>query len=809
MIEEIVGLRIKDSIFIEETDLNFFTKKEQQVVRSSLIFGRNGSGKSTITRAINKVKTGEGSAEISKLIGLDSSNEGLISESIFVFNEEFIDKNIKLSNDGLDTIVIFGEENKIDEILRETEKLKKEGLVKLENYEKLKNDYTKSPDHILDNIQQKLKGKGSWASRDSQIKEMKIDSQVKKLETYKKFINLEPNSSRDDLILSFDRKKKNYFDIKEDFQKIDQVVNPIKINLDNLKLMNLLCEQLEEPKISKREIFLLKLLENANRGEDHLRDIENYFSSDKKEVICLYCTQSVDSELKKDLVESVKNILSELVDRHKDELEKQIIGEVKIDFDEYDKLDTRLLEESKANMCALNEQLEKINNLIKKKIKHPYTPVLEDVPDYLGKLNKLNESLNSLEKERIQYNQSRTQIDKYKEELFEINNKIAHYDIIELYKKYEEQLYLKEENEKNYFRLYRLILRVGKQKQKLNLLKANTTIAMEQINRGLKYIFFSENRLLVEHINGKYYLISRGNRVSPDKVSIGERNAIAICYYFAEILRNKEQKNGYKDEYFLVLDDPISSLDVGNRIGIQSYLRYMLKRFIMGNKNTRALILTHDRQVYFDLTKVLDEIMKTCSKDGEKSKLNKFELIDNKLKLGALKDGYTDLLEEVYDFAAVKKEKSGKLTEEEKEELTKEEEIKSQGIGNTMRKLLEAFGTFTYKEGITGLTENQEILSKIDTNLQDYFENLVYRLVLNGDSHSQDNIKSNNYNLFQYITVDEKRKTSKDILVILYLLNDLHVLSHLKSKKDVKKNILVWKKEIEERNLKYTIQKLN
>ena len=59
-------------------------------------------------------------------------------------------------------------------------------------------------------------------------------------------------------------------------------------------------------------------------------------------------------------------------------------------------------------------------------------------------------------------------------------------------------------------------------------------------------------------------------------------------------------------------------------------------------------------------------------------------------------------------------------------------------IGNVMRKVLEAFGTFTYKKGIDELSTNSDILDGLPEIYKKYFENLMYRLVLNGGSHLKD-----------------------------------------------------------------------
>lgn len=43
---------------------------------------------------------------------------------------------------------------------------------------------------------------------------------------------------------------------------------------------------------------------------------------------------------------------------------------------------------------------------------------------------------------------------------------------------------------------------------------------------------------------------------------------------FAKLFSNKKKEDKYNDEKLLVIDDPVSSFDYGNRLGVMSLLRY-------------------------------------------------------------------------------------------------------------------------------------------------------------------------------------------------------------------------------------------
>ena len=57
MLNNIKGIKFKGAAFDSETTLQLFSQNETD--RVSLIFGRNGSGKSTISRAISRATGNE------------------------------------------------------------------------------------------------------------------------------------------------------------------------------------------------------------------------------------------------------------------------------------------------------------------------------------------------------------------------------------------------------------------------------------------------------------------------------------------------------------------------------------------------------------------------------------------------------------------------------------------------------------------------------------------------------------------------------------------------------------------------------
>ncbi|MFR4142729.1 MAG: hypothetical protein ACLT1K_01500 [[Clostridium] leptum] len=96
--------------------------------------------------------------------------------------------------------------------------------------------------------------------------------------------------------------------------------------------------------------------------------------------------------------------------------------------------------------------------------------------------------------------------------------------------------------------------------------------------------------------------------------------------FFAEIAKGTELQKLYYDEMFLVIDDPVSSFDVENRVGILSFLRYKLNQVLTSCATTKVLMMTHDVSVMFDLRNALNEISSNCAGIGKNSEYRSFQL---------------------------------------------------------------------------------------------------------------------------------------------------------------------------------------
>ncbi|MCE5343166.1 MAG: AAA family ATPase, partial [Eubacteriales bacterium] len=231
-----------------------------------------------------------------------------------------------------------------------------------------------------------------------------------------------------------------------------------------------------------------------------------------------------------------------------------------------------------------------------------------------------------------------------------------------------------------------------------------------------------------------------------------------------------------------------SSFDLENRIGILSFMKSQLLKIFSNCQNGKVLIMTHDLQTFYDLEKMMKEITNAVILIFGKNSCNYClrELSQQALVIfkEEKRNEYSTLLSTVYSFA------SG---------ASKEYDI---AIGNIMRRALEAFSTFEYRRGMDEISCDETILSSMGNQIyHDYFQNLMYRLILNGESHMYERIKSlSDPSFASYMTYEAKQKTAKDILCLIYLLNRAHIEAHLSSIPEAMIYIEKWCDDIIERN---------
>ena len=771
-------IKFKGGFFTEEKKLELFMNQD----RISILYGKNGSGKSTISNAVSKAK-GDAIVDIVESTLLDEDDTVFKdTECIHVFNEDYVSSRVKIRDEGLNTIILLGELGNLEDKILDLERRIETESNRNTEFKKVSSEYNdinniKSPSNCMNRINLGLSGSGHWAEREKIINNGKRNVSVTD-RVIDFIIKLKPVETLIDL-------REHYEENLQLLSKIManetfQIGNTVKLNITyNEKILqNLLSQKVEKPILSDREQYLLQLIDNGKL--DQINEMKSVFSKEKTKK-CPFCFQKITDKDKRDLISSIEKVLSKEVDIHEKNLKKCILQEVSVNFSGMDILNSPNYMKCKDVVEEINREIFKIREIILRKINYPYTPITDFDSHLIDKLEQYELFRIKLQEEIDTYNNAVKKIDELKSKLSADNAAIAHYEVsrdIELWKqslddqkKADEAL--KESDEK-----------IKNLNDELNVLKSrkkNIKIAVNLINKSLRYVFFSKDRLEIKVENDKYVLYSHGKAVKPNNVSVGERNIIALCYFFTELIMNQEVKDGYSRKLILVIDDPVSSFDFENKLGIMSLLKAKVADIIKTNPESQILMMTHDIQCLYDFQKIGEEVCNEYKRENNGQKKVTYTCCELKNKeiipFSYIKrNEYTEILKDVYDYACGKNEYDALI------------------VGNSMRRVMEAFSTFVYKKGIVEISCDDTILQQIgDKDYIEYFKNLMYRLVLNGDSHMLERTNSlNDMDYLSFLSDQERRRTAQEVICFIYLLNKQHVLAHLEGKQNIETNIQKW-----------------
>lgn len=776
--EMLKKIKFKGGFFSEETELELFLRAD----RMSLIYGKNGSGKSTISKAIRKAK-GEDIEDISQAVLYDQdSNMFTDTECIHVFNEEYINSRVKIREDGLNTIVLLGElgdlEDKILDLqLRLEAENKRKDEFKAIADEYRDRDNIKSPSSCRYQINLGLSGDSNWAGREKIINDGKRNASVTD-KVIDSIIALHPTETLEELKKRYEQTFPLLKQVRENEAAQIKSTTKLSISYDEEYLLQLLAQKVERPVLSEREQYLLKLIDDGKL--EQINEMKSIFIKEKTKR-CPFCLQDISDQGKKSLIESIEKVLSKEVDIHENNLKKCIIQEVTVDFSGMDVLNSQDYIKCKDLVEEINKEIFKIREVILKKINHPYTPILDFECDLNEKLDRYETIRTNLQQEIDTYNNAVKRIDTLKNNLSKDNAAIAHYEVSRDITLWQQALDNQRKADED---LQKSVEKIKDLKDELNVLKSrkkNIKIAVGLINKSLRYVFFSKDRLEIKVENDKYVLYAHGQAVKPNNVSVGERNIIALCYFFTELIMNQEAKEGYSQKIILIIDDPISSFDFENKVGIMSLLKSKVADIIKTNSESQILFMTHDIQCLYDLQKIGEEVCDEYKRESNGRKTVSYscrELRSKEIILFSTtkRNEYSEILKSVYDYACGADENDDLI------------------IGNSMRRVLEAFSTFVYKKGITEISCDDSILQQMgDKDYIEYFKNLMYRLVLNGDSHMQERTNSmEDMDYLEFLSDDERRRTAQEVICFIYLLCPTHILAHLEGKANVGTNIQRW-----------------
>ena len=777
MFESFKKISIKGGCFDSITELELFKKDPV-----SIIYGRNGSGKTTIAYSIGELTKPIDERNSDFIVSSDTPISENKKDCVFIFNEDFVREQVRVEKDGINTIVMLGEQVELDEKITKL----KDDLLKLQDeYKKLAEEKDKyenaslsvSPSYYFNQIRDGLRSDGGWADIDRDLKGNVQKSRIND-DVVNRLMSLEEPTEDFEILRERVITDLNLYQESENAQPIIWTKIEPKLPDSLVDVSELLAKPLDAPVLSDREQRLIKLLSTQSRyaTEDAQRLLESDWD------ICPVCYRDLTNTDKNELVQILTHILNKEASEYKRLLQEALEIFIKIETELPvfgGNLNDKELNGALIARSNINEILQIVRDRINQRNKNIYQGIEKPFSDdelkiYSDALAVWINALQTIQNCVTKFNESVKKRNIVFNNVRKNNDLLARKQLSALFYGYKQALANCDKNRKALLEKDKECKTIQEQIKELQSQKERTDIALSYINQELQYVFYSNRKVKLEPGDGCYKLKINGKSVKPKKISVGERNVLGLCYFFAKLFGGKTTSNKYATEYLIVIDDPVSSFDYGNRIGVMSLLRYQFGNIIRGNTGSRILVLSHDLHSIFDLVKIRNEVIA-----GKNSDRSFMELRNNKLEVKSVRNEYKKLLDSVYAYAS-------------NSETNDPDETLEISIGNIMRRLLEAFSSFCYNDSFEKMLRKDDILLKIPENKRIYYGNFMYRLTLNTESHMEESIYSLD-SLISCITRDEKVQTAKSILLFLSYINDSHLSAYLSEEQLLE--IEKWKSE--------------
>lgn len=311
--------------------------------------------------------------------------------------------------------------------------------------------------------------------------------------------------------------------------------------------------------------------------------------------------------------------------------------------------------------------------------------------------------------------------------------------------------------------------------------KNSTGPVIKYVNRLLGIVFGKESMRIESAKNHGYYVKNGQELVKPGRLSVGEQNVLSLCYFFATLAQGKnfttyvQSKNlefSLMENQIVVLDDPVSSFDDGNKYGVASLLGYLCQSILDKSSKTKLVIMTHDLSFALNMSKMIKAINDSKLSCWELQKDSSDVLMKSKYEDI---DRYADLLRIMYDFA-VPNQKSAVVP-----------------TPNDIRRVWEAF--LSFELGMTSIAEmgamkNLSASFTKDQRIERFVRIFIPQLFINTDSHAKSQVI--NGNLYLTPTLDGKPYEDfvKSIVCFMHIIAPRHIVWRMKKYKGEEKKVL-------------------
>ena len=294
---------------------------------------------------------------------------------------------------------------------------------------------------------------------------------------------------------------------------------------------------------------------------------------------------------------------------------------------------------------------------------------------------------------------------------------------------------------------------------------------IEYINRLLDIVFGKEVMQIESAKNHGYYVKNGQELVKPSRLSVGEQNVLSLCYFFATLAQGKifttcvQSENlefSLIENQIVVLDDPVSSFDDGNKYGITSLLGYLCQSILNKSSKTKLIIMTHDLSFALNMSKMIKAIDDSKLSCWELQKDSSDVLIKSKFEDI---DRYAGILRKMYDFALLG------------------EKVPVVPAPNDIRRVWEAF--LSFELGETSIA-NMDSLKKLsgyfskNQKVERFMRVFIPQLFINNDSHAKSQVMNGNLYLTPTLEGKPYEDFVKNIVCFMHLVSPRHIAWRMK-----------------------------
>lgn len=633
---------------------------ESEFKEKNIFFGYNGRGKSSLAKGI-----------IDEFLK-DKKNS---SNNFRVFDKNFIDNNIILKDGnsiGLKGVVAnFGEKNV--ELEKEIEQLKTQEkdveIIRSEIDDMEKENITE-----IEKIFNKKKGKLNIRKRNGNNSDEIINLYLKDYEDSKVIIKndaqleeINGNDDSDEILL-----KMKQFDIIQFDLISDEEINDINYIIN---------KDYDNTSIPTSEVINwirdgIKIHDDNNNHNKCIFCGNDFSLNNVEEKIKLILENKKQQELLK--LEMYENKINRIIEK-----EKECNNDKKLAEEIFGNVITNSYEE------IINEliKLKELEKCLKNKIANFNLSLKMDIKKYLGCFNIIDENQNNIiliKSKKIK--ETEQKIDKLNMlikgsiGLNIKNSSLINKNLEEISKK---KLVIEEAKKIN---------------ESINAKTKELIDSQSNINDFVEHLDIIINNLELNFkldINEDYYILKHNEsskELTLDDISEGEKNILALLYFYFELFTDKEQKKLKPDIFLIIIDDPISSMDDINKM----YVLQLLKR----------IVDLHDVQLFI-FTHVWDDFCNLCYGKKDKNdtpyRLYEIKKDNNGSKIEKTKTNITPYhhdFKEIYDFSC--KTSTSDFTD-----------CEIYHYPNTMRRVLESFMSFKVKNN----SPTQDNFENVKTSL--------------------------------------------------------------------------------------------